>query len=482
MFRCKHCDLMFITENAMNCHSLVKHKPSAKSLDKSKRLKDDEPKQCKLCYKVCANSYGLKCHENIIHKEDQKYLDAGISEELLVFKCDICALKFVTNRLLQTHTGEKHGENECKLCYKNIRDQKMMKRHVDFAHKHERQYLSRPIKPSELVFPCQVCSRKCVTRTILAIHEKLHEEKVSCKLCYKKVLPSAVDFHNNYSHSEDQEYLNKNIEEVDLRHLCAKCPKMFVKEDLLIKHKASTHESTSYEFLKIESRVKKEGKSSSKKYKCKFCYGQFEVFTQLLMHILTKHKTEENLLKTQIRDRDCKFTCKKCSQKFVTENVLMYHIDKKHSQIRTPPSAIYCKLCIVNFKNSSNFSKHKDNIHKQYPDEMEALESLAGQRFKLKCKFCSEKLMNLHVLNYHVSYVHREEKKSQDWICQYCNIAIKPSQDRWVFLSVSVFTSRKYDALLFWYLQLLKPDSFGRFMWTFQVDEDTRPPAKRAQD
>ena len=154
------------------------------------------------------------------------------------------------------------------------------------------------------------------------------------------------------------------------------------------------------------------------------------------MHILTKHKSEESLLKTQIRDRDCKFTCRKCSQKFVTENVLMYHIDKKHNQKPTASSAntlaIYCKLCIVNFKNNSNFAKHKDNIHKQFPDEMEALESLVGQSFKLKCKFCSENFMNLHVLNYHVSYVHREEKKTQDWICQYCNFAIKPSHDRWV--------------------------------------------------
>ena len=435
VLRCKNCDIAFITENAMHCHSSVKHRSSAKSLNKPRLFKDDEPKQCKLCYKICANSYGLKCHENIIHREDQKYLDAGISDELLVFECDTCMLKFVTKKLLKTHTGEKH-ENECKLCYKNIKDQKDMKRHVDFAHKQEIEYLSRPIKTSELIFPCQICSRKCLTRNILAVHQKLHEEKLACKLCYKKVLPSAVGFHNNYSHSEDQEYLNRNIEAAELKFSCSKCPKKFVKEDLLIKHKASIHESTKYEFLKIESRVKKEGKSSSKRYKCKFCYGQFEVFTQLLMHILTKHKSEENLLKTQIRDRDCKFTCRKCSQKFVTENVLTYHIDKKHSQVHTAssanPLAIYCKLCIVNFKNNSNFAKHKDNIHKQFPDEMEALESLVGQSFKLKCKFCSENFMNLHVLNYHVSYVHREEKKTQDWICQYCNFAIKPSNERWV--------------------------------------------------
>ena len=264
------------------------------------------------------------------------------------------------------------------------------------------------------------------------MHKKLHEEKVACKLCYKKVLPSAVDFHNKRAHSEDQEYLNRNIEASELIFICPKCPKKFVKEDLLIKHKASEHESNDYDFLKIESSVKKEGKSSSRRRKCKFCYEQFEVFTQLLMHILTKHKTEENLLKTRIRDRDCKFTCKKCSQKFVTENVLIYHIDKKHSQVHTEPSEVYCKLCIVTFKSNSQLKNHKYNIHKQFPDEWAALESLEGQSFKLKCKICSESFMNLHVLNYHASYVHKEERKTQDWICQYCNFAIKPSKDRWV--------------------------------------------------
>ena len=135
-------------------------------------------------------------------------------------------------------------------------------------------------------------------------------------------------------------------------------------------------------------------------------------------------------MKTQIRDRDCKFSCKKCAQKFVTENVLTYHNGEKH----TAPSvnSIYCKLCIVNFKNSTNFKNHKDNIHKPFPDEMAALESLDGQRFKFKCKFCSENLMNLHVLNYHALNAHREERKTQDWICQYCNFAIRPAKDRLV--------------------------------------------------
>ena len=154
----------------------------------------------------------------------------------------------------------------------------------------------------------------------------------------------------------------------------------------------------------------------------------------LLMHIITKHKTEEHLLKTRIRDRDCKFTCKKCSQKFVTENVLMYHIERRHSKVRSTstanPSDIYCKLCIVNFKNSSNFRSHKEKIHKPFPEEMAALESLEVQRFKYKCKHCSENFMNMHVLQYHNSYVHREERKTQDWICQYCNFAIKPAKDR----------------------------------------------------
>ena len=328
-----------------------------------------------------------------------------------------------------------------------------MKRHIDFAHKQEREYLSRPIKTSELLFPCLMCSRRCVTSNVLAIHKKLHEEKVACKLCYKNVLPSAIDFHNKRSHNEDQEYLKKNIEASELKYLCPKCPKKFVKEDLLIKHKAGIHESTSYEFLKIESRVKKEGRTSSKskRYKCKFCYGKFEVFTELLKHILTKHKSEDHLLKTQIRDRDCKFTCKKCGQKFVTENVLMYHIGEKHSQMRTASSInsldIYCKLCIVNFKHSSNFRNHKDNIHKRFPDEMAALESLDGQSFKFKCKYCSEKLMNLHVLNYHVLNVHREERKTQDWICQYCNFAIKPTKERSVLLDSYSWCLSKQFAL-----------------------------------
>ena len=137
--------------------------------------------------------------------------------------------------------------------------------------------------------------------------------------------------------------------------------------------------------------------------------------------------------------------------------------------------AIFCKLCIVTFKDSSNFKNHKDNIHKPFPDEMAALESLDGQRFKFKCKFCSENLMNLHVLNYHVLNAHREERKTQDWICQYCNFAIKPAKDRWV--PDNTICIAKSKCLLFW---LCSSDQIHNC--TFQVDEDQEPPTKPAQD
>ena len=83
---------------------------------------------CKLCYQDFATLNHLKTHEKHAHKEDQVELAIeSLKEEDLIFPCDYCQLRFLSQNILNNHVKSKHTAQEvagggngfdryCELC------------------------------------------------------------------------------------------------------------------------------------------------------------------------------------------------------------------------------------------------------------------------------------------------------------------------------------------------------------------------------
>ena len=184
------------------------------------------------------------------------------------------------------------------------------------------------------------------------------------------------------------------------------------------------------------------------RYQCKFCYFKLNkgsTFKTFLCHIVTEHKTEENLFKMKINPRECQHACSNCNLRFVNENVLKYHELKMHKKLnvaqkrtmsKTPiQNDLKCQLCYAKFQTSTKRNAHVYNRHKKLPEEMKVLDmAMNGQPvshlFHLKCRFCSKSFLNVRILKFHMANIHKEERKIEDWCCEYCKHVIMPSKNR----------------------------------------------------
>jgi len=424
--KCENCDLMFLNKDILSYHMSDRH----------------SDKECKLCYKHFKCASNVPKHMTKCHKEDKEFFNRAIEDSELRFPCQLCPKKFVKESILATHKRKAHAiktENECKLCYKYLKQSINMPKHMENYHKDDTEFLNRTIKDSELTFSCDECPRKFVKNSLMTLHKKRgHGTKavLECKLCYKK-LGRAVEVqkHMKNVHKDDQEFLGREIEDSELVHTCTTCNKGFVKESILQKHEVS-HKVLQYEFLRKQCIIK-QGKTRG--YKCKLCYVRIGTFVELIEHILTSHESDKKIIKMKISEEDCKFACDQCNLKFFSKDVLEYHIDCKHrrNKVCAPkpnkPSkedVSKCILCHVEFESRKQIQNHVHNIHRKHKVEMEVIRNPGSKsHFKIKCRFCPENFMNLHVLGFHVSRRHKEEKKSQAWVCDFCSHNIKPSKN-----------------------------------------------------
>jgi hypothetical protein len=294
----------------------------------------------------------------------------------------------------------------------------------------------------------------------------------TCKLCYKKFKHSkGMKTHILLAHKADQEFIGREIQDSELKYACNLCPRKFVKETILQKHNLE-HEAQNHEYLRADCFFKDR---KGCRYVCKLCYRKLSTFESLVGHILKNHGSHEKFFRISIKQQDCIYPCKRCNLKFISKDILEYHREIKHQagklKTTTKSSGSYkcqqceegfrwhvslqehsltvhkikmqeeekpnqrCQLCFKQFSGRGNYKNHVHNIHRKYPEEMATLRAIVKGKptsllFETRCKFCPKSFLNLHVLNYHVSSDHKQEKNSQDWTCEFCKHVIKPNKNK----------------------------------------------------
>ena len=183
---CRICDNKFISQNTLDHHMKRKHDSVTR-----------KPLSCKLCYVALKNSSDLEKHIMKIHKEEMGLLKKGIDESMLVFKCNDCDKKFITEKLMGHHARYQHrvlqeAQSYCKLCYVDFKTSSYFKAHKLNIHKSEQELnaFTGELKWETLSFMCKFCDEWFLTENVLRYHytyshKKERQEDIQCDHCNK---------------------------------------------------------------------------------------------------------------------------------------------------------------------------------------------------------------------------------------------------------------------------------------------------------
>ena len=390
---CPTCELKFVTEDSLNLHNEYVH----------------GERECKLCYKKVSRD--MKRHEDQAHKDDKEYLGREIKASELKYCCDVCNKKFVKESILRKHAGIHRviSSVSCKLCYKSMARINDLKRHENRAHKEDRQFLERPIDPSELKFVCDICQKCFVTSGIMQKHKSECETVASftCNLCRKKVKRINEKKHNNnHARKGDEKYLGRDIQDSELVHKCQICDARFITENILENHVVN-HDMVEHEYLKQECLIPKKGRSY---FKCKFCYSEFDRFSVFVKHILSAHKSDKKLLREKITQRECTFGCSNCILSFISKDVLDYHMSKHGTNKKNPidinAKLVKCDSCTSTFKLQKSLRSHKLKVH-NIKISVPLEENPASY-----CKLCFKQFSRVDILLVHIRNIHGTKEEN----------------------------------------------------------------------
>jgi KRAB domain-containing zinc finger protein len=268
-----------------------------------------------LC-ELCGLNYQSK-REKRLHLKTHKVENA-------IWKCQVCAKTFPTNRtlLIQTHKNSHTGEKpfECEICGKKLLRRCHLQSHLK---KHESE-------KTIYVYECGECGKRFRQRSHLKVHIMSHngEKPHECPDCGKRFLMhSHMKYHQRTVHAIVK----------PANFTCDQCGQLFVH-----KHHYKTHMMRH---------------SGEKPYECERCGKRFIQRSHLKTHIMT-HTGEKP------------HECDHCGKRFLMSSHLKSHIISVH----TMEKAFACGVCGKKCPTHGQFKAHM-KIH--------ARRGVTARRYKL---------------------------------------------------------------------------------------------------
>lgn len=192
-FLCVYCEKPFISKEEMEKHA--------------ERHKKHRPFACTFCDKSFAFKQGLERHETI-HSRQQPY------------PCQYCNLSFSTPSKLARHLTAHAGKRPypCKLCKKSYHLSHHLTRHM------------RSHKGNQGSYKCVECDKVFKTRDDLIYHSAMHAtQSLKCPLCKEQFGNVDEVTEHIKMHAEGEQFA------------CEFCDLIFMTDDKLILHCASSH-------------------------------------------------------------------------------------------------------------------------------------------------------------------------------------------------------------------------------------------------
>ena len=221
---------------------------------------------CRLCYVSQTSELALNQHIDELHEGEKYALEGEIQMEDLVYTCQVCPLKFLSQNILNGHQILQHG-----------------------LFSKEPKIVPKPFK-------CRLCYTPFERNRDIIRHEKVHKE--------------------------DQAALNLELSAVVKSFECIEidCGMRFVSIHILNYHFNIVHKTFEFGHLRKTSYNAK-----VRRYECPLCYVMLQSFNAMHRHIMNIHEEEKNILMSPINPKDLIHQCNKCDGKFVSTLSLNYH-------------------------------------------------------------------------------------------------------------------------------------------------------------
>ena len=471
-FKCLWCDKKFLSSHILKYHAVTSH---------SKTIKPSHPQkqkilQCGLCFEKFVGPRKTLNHFNSIHEDELNFLVRPIEESDLKFKCPSCDLKFISLRSQTHHELHRHkiserpqyqehlstyanasaffknGKYTCPLCYSSYKDSRNLSTHIKVYHQDDKEMLDGIIEYNELTVQCTECELKFVKESFMELHRgRKHKDKgfksmvtrskggkIACPLCYNGFrVKELLSQHLKKVHKNDQELLNRTIEDHELIIMCSECDMKFVNERFMNLHEARIHSKTA----SANSKLRNNGR-----YSCSLCYSSYKDSRNLSTHIKIYHQDDKKMLDRTIEDNELTVQCTECELKFVKESFMELHRGRKHkdkgfkskvirSKARLKGGKFACPLCYNGFRDKKLLSQHLKKVHKNDREILNRTiedHELIIQCSECEMKFVNERFMNLHEVRIHSKtpsakskYLKHEKKDT----CPLCYISYKDSRN-----------------------------------------------------
>lgn len=298
MLLCPLCFNNFSSVNEMHQHLQTFH--GCIKIENDEKLKIDlKHKQnevkylntCKQCNKVFSSIKLLKEHLKI-HVDDKFTV------------CEVCKMKFNTEKQLENHITNIHRDLVCKFCGKEVTNLKTLKNH-------ERRH----VKNNELELQCSKCQKNFKTKEGLKCHIALHTGnfKYCCDFCGRGFMSRMAFEEHRSTHTKEE------------RFMCDVCGKKFSSQSTYWIHRKWHDNPFPYKcnycnrlfkhssMLAIHKRIH----TGERPYKCPHCLLSFRVSGTLKRHLI-------------LHTQQFPFNCKPCQRGFTTRHKYARHLAKTH--------------------------------------------------------------------------------------------------------------------------------------------------------
>nr|XP_032526258.1 myoneurin-like isoform X3 [Danaus plexippus plexippus] len=266
------------------------------------------------------------------------------------YKCLVCSLEFIEAGLLKTHLTS-HSTSDlkcelrnkvrdgvikvdvsclmCKICQSCPPNLSALKVHLkDHGKSIEPDFQDNiiPFKLGGDLFECQICCEPFSKLRSIIIHMSKHFNNFSCEFCGAvfitlRLLKRHLQTHKSghypcmkcdkvFSSANKRIHHSKNVHLKKYPRTCPMCPERFISNYQRTKHLRIVHNKT------------------SGLYRCETCGREYEMKSQLLIHIRSVHMQERNQ------------ECSVCLSRFFSKNSL-----SRHMTIHTGSKNYKCDIC-----------------------------------------------------------------------------------------------------------------------------------------